>query len=118
MMNSQLCGHCNHAGCNSRCSKCKDVYYCDRKCQVADWKNKHKRECGKISPELEKRFEFTKPGSRVLISTKEAIDSMLVIVHNYYDINKNGLINFKEYLEMTNEICCFESSIHTSKTNI
>lgn len=41
--------HCTTCGKEStddldRCSKCKTVYYCGRKCQKIDWKE-HKREC-------------------------------------------------------------------------
>jgi hypothetical protein len=31
------------------CSKCGQVKYCDKECQLNDWK-KHKLECGKIKP--------------------------------------------------------------------
>lgn len=36
----------------SKCENCKLVYYCDRKCQKAHWKNSHKNSC--YSPESRK----------------------------------------------------------------
>ena len=117
-MNEELCGHCKRSGCKSRCSKCKDVYYCNRECQVIDWKAKHKHECCKISDELRKRFEFRKPKTNQLLSTKKALGCMLTIVHSYYDINKNGLINMKGFLEMLNEINHFESSMYNNKEKV
>lgn len=32
-----------------RCSKCKNVWYCSRECQVADWKE-HKPKCAVEAP--------------------------------------------------------------------
>jgi SET and MYND domain-containing protein len=29
-----------------RCGSCKDIYYCSKPCQLADWKGGHKLECG------------------------------------------------------------------------
>ncbi|GAA5887039.1 hypothetical protein JCM6882_009428 [Rhodosporidiobolus microsporus] len=38
------------------CAKCKEinkfVWYCSRTCQVADWKKRHKQECGKKASEM------------------------------------------------------------------
>lgn len=43
---------CGHTKCNvelneqsKRCSGCKSVNYCSRKCQKLDWKTSHKRQC-------------------------------------------------------------------------
>jgi len=30
-----------------RCTKCKNVWYCDATCQLSDWKQGHKKICGK-----------------------------------------------------------------------
>lgn len=37
------------AGEFKRCSGCKSVYYCGRKCQIQDWKAGHKQKCDKSS---------------------------------------------------------------------
>lgn len=39
------CQNCSKQNCSLRCSRCHLVYYCNRECQVAHWKAKHKRDC-------------------------------------------------------------------------
>ena len=43
---SYSCGFCKKSNSVLKCSKCKLIYYCDRNCQVKDWKN-HKLVCKK-----------------------------------------------------------------------
>jgi hypothetical protein len=45
-----------------RCSRCGDVYYCNRNCQKKDWKH-HKEWCGKTPDEVHE--ELVKEGRRV-----------------------------------------------------
>lgn len=40
----RICAHCKRENCTNKCAKCKKVYYCDSKCQKADWQ-KHKQIC-------------------------------------------------------------------------
>lgn len=39
-----LCALCYKPNCDLQCSKCLNIRYCSRQCQVANWK-KHKIEC-------------------------------------------------------------------------
>jgi len=40
------CGLCDkEISVKLRCSRCKSVYYCSRKCQIKHWKSNHKKEC-------------------------------------------------------------------------
>ena len=32
-------------GNGKKCTKCKSVYYCNKECQIKDWKEKHKMDC-------------------------------------------------------------------------
>lgn len=41
---THLCAVCQKQNCETRCSKCKVVYYCSQKCQKRHWK-RHKRAC-------------------------------------------------------------------------
>lgn len=41
-----VCAVCGQVA-QSRCSRCKEAWYCSRKCQVTDWKRAHKEVCGK-----------------------------------------------------------------------
>ncbi|BBN09824.1 hypothetical protein MPTK1_4g23000 [Marchantia polymorpha subsp. ruderalis] len=43
-----VCGLCGKEGVKLRCSTCVQVYYCDRKCQLSDWKT-HKPICKVLS---------------------------------------------------------------------
>eukprot|EP01084_Bolivina_argentea_P240245 403668_1 len=42
---SHSCASCQTTGAVLRCSSCKRVYYCNKKCQRIDWKSKHKKQC-------------------------------------------------------------------------
>ena len=39
-----LCRRCDNLS-NQRCTRCKQVWYCGRDCQIQDWKEQHKKEC-------------------------------------------------------------------------
>ena len=39
-----ICGFCQKECELLKCSRCKEVYYCDVVCQKADWKE-HKKSC-------------------------------------------------------------------------
>jgi len=39
------CDHCRKEGATKRCSKCQKVFYCSRDCQIAGWKQGHKKVC-------------------------------------------------------------------------
>ena len=40
------CGNCGGKGAQKKCSRCGDIWYCNRDCQVAHWKV-HKKDCKK-----------------------------------------------------------------------
>ena len=41
------CGSCFKSldGIGKKCTRCKSVYYCNKECQVKDWKENHKKDC-------------------------------------------------------------------------
>ena len=43
---STNCGFCNTPRCHRRCSRCRNIYYCDRTCQANHWQI-HKAICKK-----------------------------------------------------------------------
>jgi len=45
---SRVCETCQKTDACKTCSRCRKVYYCCRKCQVADWKE-HKEVCKKLN---------------------------------------------------------------------
>lgn len=45
------CEMCGKEGCVLKCSRCRNVKYCCKECQVADW-NRHKKDCQKFLPSL------------------------------------------------------------------
>ena len=47
LMDDPLCGYCGNYA-QKRCSKCKNEWYCSRKCQVKSW-DKHKTICNAMS---------------------------------------------------------------------
>jgi hypothetical protein len=50
---NRSCDKCRNVSSNhSKCSRCKDAFYCSRECQKSDWK-RHKRWCGKSAQEVD-----------------------------------------------------------------
>lgn len=48
---AQVCAKCNNTeGELKKCTKCKSVLYCNRKCQRAHWKE-HKKQCSRLAGE-------------------------------------------------------------------
>lgn len=45
------CRVCGISGCINQCARCVGPYYCGQKCQIVDWKNRHKTECQPASSE-------------------------------------------------------------------
>lgn len=55
----ELCENCGKHSCDLgrellQCTRCLDAVYCSKECQVADWAEKHKKEC----PKREKQGEL------------------------------------------------------------
>ena len=42
-----LCHHCGRRFASKKCNACREVYYCDKSCQRAHWKE-HKGECNQV----------------------------------------------------------------------
>src|SRR5690242_1064431 len=49
---SRMCANCGQQGSSSparssplRCGRCRSVWYCNRECQLADWKAGHRSVC-------------------------------------------------------------------------
>ena len=61
------CSYCGDAGAKSRCTRCKTVFYCGRKCQVAHWRS-HKQSCGvPLEDEMARLALAFEPGDRVVV---------------------------------------------------
>ena len=60
------CGNCKkrlHKN-PQRCSNCKTTYYCDRQCQLDDWKKAHRKYCNNL-----KKIYDIKPFEALAIET-------------------------------------------------
>ena len=93
---------CAHHHCHKKstkgfkkCSACKKVYYCSRKCQKADWK-RHKKVCCKkattfSSPErqsFDANAQMDEKSRSILhASLKGDLDAMKVLIQNGVDVN-------------------------------
>jgi len=45
-----MCAFCGYPGKN-RCAKCRNTFYCSKDCQLAHWKNGHKKRCNPRIPD-------------------------------------------------------------------
>jgi len=43
---AMLCAGCGKGDATKQCARCKEVYYCDKKCQRTHWKLIHRETCG------------------------------------------------------------------------
>jgi hypothetical protein len=85
---------CNHCGKNEtlggtklmKCQRCKLFYYCNKVCQVADWK-KHKRACATINSGIVSRSTVKATHSTILAFIKS----------NCFDIAKEVYKKSQEY---------------------
>jgi hypothetical protein len=88
----KICRHCEK--CETldgtklmKCQRCKVTYYCNRACQVADWK-KHKELCN----------EMGNTNSKSVFTIKTSQATMWVFVEsNYFDIVKEVYKKTQEY---------------------
>lgn len=66
MSDEQTCSNCKKILTqNLRCSNCKSTYYCNRQCQVDDWRQGHKTCCNDL-----KKICDIKPFEALPIETK------------------------------------------------
>ena len=49
LYHTTLCAACGKKGAHSRCMRCLQTAYCDKKCQRVHWRAGHKRECKKTT---------------------------------------------------------------------
>jgi hypothetical protein len=90
-VDQKSCGHCDKIEKPQgtklmKCQRCKLAYYCNRECQVANWKS-HKKMCKAISSNIESR------------STAKITDSTInaFLKSNYFDIAKKIYKKTQEY---------------------
>ena len=84
-----VCGRCATGYRLKKCSRCKQVIYCSKKCQQVDWRKTHKRVCAPIqdnpkviSKLVRKRFnELRRQGKDTKVAMR--------IARTEYDLDKN-----------------------------
>jgi hypothetical protein len=86
-----MCGHCEKRETLDgtklmKCQRCKVAYYCNRECQVADWKG-HKKMCKEIGSNT-----VSRSAHKTSISTVRAF-----VLSNYVDIAKEVYKKTQEY---------------------
>jgi hypothetical protein len=86
-----VCGHCEkpetiNGAKLMKCQRCKVAYYCNKECQVTDWKG-HKKKCKEISSNT-----VSRSSQKTSISTMRAF-----VLSNYVDIAKKSLQQTQEY---------------------
>jgi hypothetical protein len=55
----KTCATCGEEKASKKCSKCKEVQYCDRECQRLHWFI-HKKECNRNTDDLNSKLENVK----------------------------------------------------------
>ncbi len=108
LTNRKVCPNCDTHDCSQKCSRCKSVFYCNSRCQVAHWP-KHKRICNefdhveKVASEMSytDRMEFLYHIASVLYARLRMVDVYCeVTLFTYYNfhlsyhlINQSSLID-------------------------
>ena len=73
-----VCVVCKGTSAKSSCSKCKQISYCNRQCQVAHWKY-HKKSCGlpSLTPNISKMIQ-----NDDLISIQNVLNNKTIDIHS------------------------------------
>lgn len=76
------CNQCGTKNCPKMCSGCKKVYYCDKNCQVKNWKA-HKSVCLKNSVDLDhSKGDVTVAETEKVMKELVPLESSLVLCPN------------------------------------
>eukprot|EP01084_Bolivina_argentea_P156113 272056_1 len=84
------CSSCNSKGARLRCASCKRAYYCNKKCQRADWKSGHKQKCTQKYLESSKLYHAQR--SELSKNTQPAEFSNACLPSKLF--NKNKFVTF------------------------
>eukprot|EP01084_Bolivina_argentea_P208673 355675_1 len=86
------CGNCQKRNATSRCSQCKLVYYCNKKCQRNHWKI-HKRICQKTRKEM-----------------NDTQDQTIITINNMLSQNSHKNSNNPHHIEILSPDIIFTSN--------
>ncbi|KAJ7443004.1 hypothetical protein FB451DRAFT_1376829 [Mycena latifolia] len=114
-------GHCSYLGCNNseppdgsqkfaRCKKCFDtmerqVLYCSRTCQTADWKLEHKKVCGKaldfntISQPVDHPASLSDPDKRIPLPIN-GYKRSLALTSQVTELNQSPTVDYRLHSRM------------------
>ncbi|MCP3659096.1 MAG: zinc finger MYND domain-containing protein [Bacteroidetes bacterium] len=89
--NNKTCYQCKKNGNKNlikKCKRCREVYYCSKKCQKIDWKSKHRNDC---KPNF-KILKNSRSVFNIRIPEKEKIKKLGMISYNKMPSLKSNLL--------------------------
>eukprot|EP01084_Bolivina_argentea_P118494 210232_1 len=108
---TRKCGACNAENTRFKCGGCKQVSYCNRKCQRTDW-ILHKTACKfqlcktTIHKKLDAThsMQYNRKSEKIKMTTHESRKSMLDVLLSWHDQDKDKGLNFDEYCDLMQTI--------------
>lgn len=97
------CESCNVVD-TKKCERCRNVWYCDKECQIKDWEN-HKFYCG--------GYEVIYSEAKKLLC-KDPILLIIAFICNYVRLRKNEYL----YCEITENLNTNKNRYYTIKTEV
>ena len=117
-----VCRACSADDVSMKCGGCKSTFYCDRECQLKDWRQGHKHECKLLQNRnkqysVKEKFEFTLPSlndeSKALIRVEKVKGKGYGVIANCNI--KRGTVIYREkpLIVVPNEVSTqiFEKSV-------